>query len=108
MAINLDLYTNPLGVEWLQKDPWRAYFGFLPRGQPQSFLDYWLKNFSKVYGQWVGREAQRGLLGQAPGEPGFSWEDFMAGFPFQQEYAKAPPWERGVSSIPPLRWDVPW
>jgi len=93
--------------DWYLEDyPEIAFQGLLPQTGAPSFLDYWRKQYGKLWGEYQGRLGRQALAGQPPS---LNWADFLKGYPWLQRYLGLSPEERGERAqqfAPRLRWQV--
>jgi len=99
---------NDFWTDWLNEPAQRAaaYGAYRPKTGSLNFLDYWKGRESNVHDEYVG---QLGSMARAGQPPSLSLTDYLAQFPFLQNWLQLGPQQRGVNQqryAPRTQWRV--
>ena len=90
---------------WAEDFPSALYEAMIPQGTP-SFQDYWQRQQSKIYGEYMGALGKQALSGQPPS---MMFSEFLGNLPWTQRWYGLSPSQRGLNLgqlAPSLQWRV--
>jgi hypothetical protein len=93
--------NNPW-LPWLEENPETLYKAFLPQGS-NNFRDYYLSNYNKIYGDYMGNLGKQALGGNAPS---MNFSDYLNGFNFNNNWRSLSPLARGQRNTGRIMWNV--